>query len=117
MWNELRRLNLLIPISVVAIRGLILLLVVIVDAARESSRTPRVATPTPSPTYTYTFTPIPKPSPTPTPEPTLSAIPKFAIINRYAFVLEVASDEATRARGLRNRTALPEYSAMLFIFL
>jgi len=44
------------------------------------------------------------------------ANPEFAMINGQIFRLEVASDEATRAKGLSSRTALPEDTAMLFVF-
>lgn len=105
MWNRLRRPNLLIPISVVVICGVILLSMVIVDAVREGSRTPRA-----------TATSTPAPTPTSTPRLSPAASPEFAMINGHAFVLEVASDEAARAKGLSKRTALPEDTAMLFVF-
>ena len=55
--------------------------------------------------------------PTPTPSPGAGqTVPKQAILNGFAFNLEVAADDVTRMKGLSNRASFPRTSAMLFVF-
>ena len=55
-------------------------------------------------------------APVSTPHPVASLPPLAVRAPKAALTLEIANDEASRERGLMNRTSMPVHRGMLFVF-